>query len=171
MICGAAWCSAHSHSQVSLDMARKNPRRNISRLETTNKDGRIYGGWLVRMQRRGERVEKTFTDLTYGGKRAAIQAAKEFRDQLELESQKYSVKELAARPSSRNSSGVVGVRLHQQKDCRGEFEYQYWYWVAQWTDGNGRRRTKSFSVHQHGDNEARRLAIESRLDGVRRAKR
>jgi len=152
-------------------MARKNPRRNVSRIETINQNGKVHGGWQVRMQRRGEKIEKFFSDFAYGGKRPALQAAKQLRDRLEEQFRKYTVRELSNRPSTRNRSGIVGVRLHQQKDRRGEFEYQYWYWVAQWTDGRGRRRTKSFSVHQYGDDEAFRLAYSARLRGVNQAKR
>ena len=152
-------------------MARKNPRRNITRIEITNRDGKTYCGWEVRLQRRGERLEKFFSDLNYGGNRAALQAAKEHRDHLEASHRKFTVKELAERPSERNRSGVVGVRLHMQKDRRGEYEYQYWFWVAQWTDGNGKRRTRSFSIHQHGEEEAFRLAVVARTTGVVKAKR
>ena len=152
-------------------MPRKNPRRNISRIETSGGSGKVYGGWEVRIQRRGEKTEKFFADNRFGGKRHALNAAKEFRDKTEASSRGYTVQELAAKPSSRNKSGMVGVRLHQQKDVRGEFEYYYWYWVAQWTDGLGRRRTKSFSIHQHGDEEAYRLACEARTNGIKQANR
>lgn len=152
-------------------MARKNPKRNISRIETYSDAGKMYGGWEVRMQRRGEKTEKFFADNAYGGKRKALNAAKIFRDELERKSRKYSVKELAENPSARNKSGIVGVRLHQQKDSRGDYVYYYWYWVAQWTDGHGRRKTKSFSCHTHGDEEAFRLAVEARTKGVEQAKR
>ena len=152
-------------------MARKNARRNISRIETRSATGKVYGGWEVRFQRRGKKTEKFFADSGHGGKRAALDAAKAFRDELETQNRKYTVKELAERPSVRNKSGVVGVRLHKQVDTRGDYEYHYWYWVAQWTDGLGRRRTKSFSVHTHGDDEAFRLACEARSKGVTQAKR
>ena len=152
-------------------MARKNPKRNISRIETYSQSGKMYGGWEVRMQRRGKKTEKFFSDNKHGGKREALKAAKEFRDALEKKSRKYTVKELASKPSKRNKSGVVGVRLHHQKDTRGDYIYYYWYWVAQWTDGRGRRRTKSFSVHTYGDEEAYRLACEARRKGVNQAKR
>lgn len=152
-------------------MARKNPRRNISRIETVGKTGNIYGGWEVRLQRRGKKTEKFFADRRNGGKRGALTAAQTFRDEIEAAATKYTVKELAETPSSRNQSGMVGVRLHQQKDVRGEFEYYYWYWVAQWTDGRGRRRTRSFSIHQHGDEEAYQLACEARVKGVEQANR
>ncbi len=152
-------------------MARKDPKRNISRIETYSKTGKMYGGWEVRMQRRGKKTEKFFSDNGFGGKRGALVAAKEFRDELEATTRKYTVKELSKRPSVRNKSGVVGVRLHHQKDARGDYVYHYWYWVAQWTDGLGRRKTKSFSCHTYGDEEAYRLAVKARRDGVNKAKR
>ena len=68
-------------------------------------------------------MEKFFSDLGYGGKRAALQAAKAHRDTLEIRHKKYSVSQLADSPSISNRSGLVGVRLHQQIDRRGEFEY------------------------------------------------
>jgi hypothetical protein len=152
-------------------MARKNPKRNISRIETKGPSGKVYGGWEVRIQRKGKKTEKFFSDNGHGGRRAALAAAKEFRDELESKYEKYSVAEMAKKPSKRNKSGMVGVRLHKQVDQRGDYEYHYWYWVAQWTDGRGRRRTKSFSVHQYGDQEAYRLAGKAREEGVSAANR
>ena len=152
-------------------MARKNPRRNLSRIERIGNSGALIGGWLLRIQRRGSKVEEFFSDTRYEGKRRALAAAKQRRDELERVWPHYSVAELAKHPSTRNKSGVVGVRLLQQKDTRGEFEYYYWYWVAQWIDGHGRRRTKSFSIHRHGDEEAFNRACEARRKGLRQAKR
>lgn len=159
------------HSLCYRKMPRKNPRRNISRIETSGATGKSYGGWEVRMQRRGKRHEKFFSDNAYGGKRNALSAAKDFRDELEDKLKGYSVKELSKRPSTRNRSGVVGVRLHHQKDIRGEYIYYYWYWIAQWTDGHGKRKTRSFSCHTYGDDEAYRLACQARKEGVENANR
>ena len=123
------------------------------------------------MQRRGKKTEKFFSDNGFGGQRGALNAAKDFRDELEDSSRKYTVKELAKNPSKRNKSGIVGVRLHKQIDTRGDYEYHYWYWVAQWTDGHGRRRTRSFSVHTYGEEKAKKLAQAARRQGVNDAKR
>ena len=152
-------------------MTRKNPRRNISRIERSSSTGQIVGGWEVRMQRQREKQSKFFSDSIYGGKLAALRVAKEFRDELELEAQRMSVVEKSLSPSKRNRSGIVGVRLHQQVDRHGQFEYHSWSWVAQWTDGHGRRRTKSFAVEKHGDVEAFRMAWQARKEGVRKAGR
>jgi hypothetical protein len=123
------------------------------------------------MQRKREKIQRYFSDVAHGGNRGALQAAKEFRDQQEAATEKLSTEERSEIPSARNRSGVVGVRLHRQKDARGKYEYQYWYWVAQWIDGRGRRRTRSFSIHAHGDEKAYRLACKARHDGVASAHR
>ncbi len=150
---------------------RKDPRRNISRIETQTSRGKISGGWSVRIQRRNQKWEGFFSDSTYGGKRNALAAAKKFRDETEATLRGFSVKELAANPSVRNQSGVVGVRLHREIKLRDGYEYHYWCWVAQWIDGRGQRKTRSFSVHQYGDEEAYRLAVNARRKGVAQANR
>lgn len=152
-------------------MARKNPRRNISRIDQFSNSGTAHGGWEVRIQRRGKRVEKFFADNTHGGKRMALQAAKHFRDQMETELRPLSIREMARNPSIRNRSGTVGVRRSVKTDVRGEYEFTYAFWVAQWTDGKGKRRTRSFSVDRYGEDEAYRMAVKARNDGVAQAKR
>lgn len=152
-------------------MARRNPRRNISRIETPSAANEVNGGWEVRMQRQRSKYSRFFADSVYGGKLAALREAKSYRDELELTLSKMTVEQKSFTPSVRNQSGVVGVRRHRQKDRHGDFEYHYWVWVAQWTDGHGRRRTRSFSVEKYGESEAFRLACEARESGISKAKR
>lgn len=152
-------------------MPRKNPRRNITRIEQVSTTGKPYGGWEVRMQRRRKKHEKFFADGKCGGKRAALQAAKAYRDQLEENLARLSVQELSESPSARNRSGIVGVRRATQKEETDEFLYTYHFWIAQWTDGKGKRKTRSFSVEKFGEEEAFRRALEARTKGVQQAKR
>jgi len=152
-------------------MARKNPRRNISRIDMFSQSGKSHGGWEVRIQRRGKKHEKFFADGKHGGRRGALQAAKLFRDELESRLRPYTVKELAKKPSQRNSSGVVGVRKAVQTEETDEYIYTYTFWIAQWTDGKGKRKTRSFSVDKYGDDEAYRRAVQARTRGVGQAKR
>lgn len=152
-------------------MARRNPRRNITRIEKLAADGRVLGGWEVRIQRHRQAFQRYFADSLLGGKNAALRAAKEHRDQIEQSFGRMTTEEKSEQPSVRNQSGVVGVRLKQHKREHGDFEYTYLYWVAQWTDGRGKRKTRAFSVNKFGDEEAFRLAWEAREDGVRRARR
>ncbi len=145
--------------------------RNISRVETFSTSGNLNCGWQVRLQRRGKRYDKYFADAGFSGKRAALASAKAYRDHLLEISRNYTTKELASRPSVRNSSGVVGVRPAVQTDQRDGYEFSYHFWIAQWTDHEGNRRTRSFSVDKWGDDEACRLAIQARNRGVAQAKR
>jgi hypothetical protein len=153
-------------------MARPNPRRNITRIvQTTGPAGRVCTGWEVRIQRRGRRIEKFFADRAFGGNRKALRAAKRFRDGMESQMRPYLVRELARTPSTRNTSGLVGIRRAKKIDLRSDPPYSYWCWVAQWTDGRGRRRTRSFSVRQYGDETARARAIEARQRGISQSRR
>ena len=119
------------------------------------------------MTRKGEKVEKYFADTKFGGKIGALREAKKFRDEIEAQMPRYSVSELARNPSVRNTSGTVGVRISERKDIRGEYEYTYYFWVAQWTDGKGRRKTRSFSIDKYGYDKARELAVKARKKGIK----
>jgi hypothetical protein len=152
-------------------MPRKNPRRNISRIDLFSASGRCHGGWQVRIQRRKRRYEKFFADGQYGGRRAALRAAKEHRDDLEKRLRPYTVKELARQTSTRNQSGVVGVRRALQVHETDDFVYTYAFWIAQWIDGKGKRKTRSFSVDKYGEEEACQRALLARTRGVKQANR
>ena len=95
-------------------------------------------------------------------------AAREYRDQLieELASKEISRKQRAKRKTQRNYSGVVGVRYVEETERRGENEYTYGYWEAQWSPSVGVRKKRRFSVNKYGDAEALRLAMKARRDGV-----
>lgn len=156
-------------------MPRKKPRRNISRIDPAQ-SGRTEGagdrgGWLVRIQRRGKQYSRFFADSTLGGNRAALVSAKAWRDALELTLEPHSVETLSQTPSIRNQSGTVGVRRARKATERNGYEFIYEVWVAQWIDGHGKRRTRSFSIEKYGNAEARKLAEDARLKGIRQARR
>ena len=152
-------------------MARKNPRRNISRIDMSSASGSQHGGWEVRMQRRGKKFGKFFADGQFGGRRASLNAAKAYRDSLESRLAGYSVKELARRPSARNTSGIVGVRRAVQVEENEDYVYTYAFWIAQWIDGKGKRKTRSFSIEKYGEEDAFQRAVAARTNGVSHAKR
>lgn len=155
-------------------MKSKKPRanRNITRIDFKNKNGDVAsGGWEVRFHRRGKKIEKFFADNKHGGRNKALAAAKAYRDEIEAKLPKYSVHELSKKPSKRNQSGVVGVRRHEQTDIRGDWGYTYTFWVAQWTDESGRRKTRSFSANHYGEEEAFQMAVRARKKGMAERKR
>lgn len=61
------------------------------------------------------------------------------------------------RKSKNNSSGCTGVHF---ETCRG-----YGYYIAGWEE-NGKHKKKAFSVFQFGDELAKQLAIEFRLNKI-----
>ncbi len=135
--------------------------RNITRLERQS-----TGGWLVRVMRRGELSSWYFSDSEYGSKPKALQAAREYRDELETTLKGFSAKDLAKKAKANNTSGVVGVRLVEERDPRWPSQPTYRYWVAQWSPSKGVRRTKRFSVEKYGEDKAYKLAVAARKKGV-----
>ncbi len=135
--------------------------RNITRVERDNS-----GGYVVRIMRKGKRITKFFADSQWGGKRKALIAAKEHRDQLESTLKAYTPQQLSQQLRANNTSGVAGVRLVEEKDRRWPSAPVYQYWVAQWSPAPGVRRTQRFSVEKYGNDEAFRLAVKARKKGV-----
>ena len=136
--------------------------RNISRIDS----GSTHG-YQVRFMRRGYSFDQLFSDSIFGGKRKALHAAREFRDELEAEYPHYSRKEVAKIKSARHSSGTVGVHLSEEIDGRWPNKPVYLYWVAQWSPEPGVRKSRRFSVNKYGSDEAYRLAVNARRKGLR----
>ena len=143
-------------------MKRMQANRNISRIERQT----AGGGFLVRVMRKGRRVAKFFADHDHGGKRNALSAARNHRDQLEAKLRGYSAGQRAQLQRSNNTSGVTGVRKAYETDYRWESEPTYGFWVAQWTLPHGKRRTRRFSIDKYGEDKAYRLAVQARKRGV-----
>ena len=140
------------------------PNKNITRIDASTR------GYEVRVMRRGKLYCKLFSDNLLGGKRKALIAAREYRDELvdSLASKAYTRKQLAKKITSRNTSGIVGVRFVQESDSRSADGVVYEYWEAQWSPSPGVRCKKRFSVKIHGPRNAKKLAIKAREAGVRK---
>lgn len=66
--------------------------------------------------------------------------------------------EFHAQRRSNNLSGVPGVHFHKtDRQPKG-------FWQAKFKAAGGKSTTKSFSVLQYGDQEARRLAVAARSE-------
>lgn len=122
---------------------------------TWNKDF-IYCAYQVRV---AHVVHLCFNWNLYGGEEQALTAAKKFRDALlpwiGTLGKAYNGNLL----SGRNATGAVGVSFELQHG-------KYRYCLAQWTDREGRRRKKTFSVTKWGEEKALQLAIEAREKGA-----
>ena len=143
---------------------KSDPNRNITRIDSSTR------GYEVRLMRRGKLYCKLFSDSVLGGKRTALRAAREYRDELieSLAGKSYTRKQIARKLTSRNTSGHVGVRFVQESDSRAAQGTIYEYWEAQWSPSPGVRNKKRFSVNTYGYEEAKKMAIRARAAGVRK---
>lgn len=139
--------------------------RYIVRVEA-EKQGRKFGDryWRVQVTRNKKIiVREYFTDLAYGGKEQALEAARHFRNQIEKEYGLIRHHGFHSFRSIRNKSGVVGVNRTSVQNGR---KYKYEVWSVTWVDSSGKRRHKQFSTAVHGDVGALRLALEAREQGI-----
>lgn len=135
-------------------MGTKTVARGITRFDIKE---RSTHGYMVRITRQGNKHQKFFADTKWGGKRAALTAAKEQLAQWEQE-----LPELTSardRLTARNQSGQVGVYLAVSRDAQGQEHEAY---CGCWTDAAGQRRKVSFSVKKFGKRRAWALACLAR---------
>jgi len=145
-------------------VSETDPNYGICRL-----DQEVAGthGWQVRFQRKGVRQGRFFSDLSWGGREAALDMARRFRDRLLAHEERRSEPGGQIRahtiPTRRNRSGVIGVTKICQRSSKGD---EYYFWQASWTGIDGVRETVRFSVLKHGEKVAFQLACEVRSEAV-----
>jgi len=136
----------------------------ISRMDD---DSHNTHAWRVSLRRRGKSLVKNFPDKKYGGKRYALAAAKNHRDQLLERYPPLTRKEFANIRRRNNKTGLTGVYRYAKKyrlaDGR---EKASWYWEAHWPTESGQYESVNYSVNNYGEDLARRLAIRARERGV-----
>lgn len=140
-------------------------RRYISRL-----DGSSARGWFVRVPTvEGTVVSKLFSDSNFGGARAALQAARAWRDRAwrrHFPGRRLQPRYVKHGPQRNSRTGVLGVykqiRLVRYRGIRAETIYRRCSIVASWTRPDGRIGRKSYSVNKYGRAQAIRLAAALR---------
>lgn len=132
--------------------------KGITRIENYK---RRANGWLVRLQCRNEKFSKFFKDSDYSGKTAALRDAREHYRELVRDNPKRSRQENAELKTVRTGK-IIGVRQVQQL----RFGHTYEVWQARWSPRKYERRVRTFSIEKYGKREAKRLAIEARLQGL-----
>jgi hypothetical protein len=144
------------------------PNRNITRNETRHDKGQgVVRGWTVRLHRAGKVFERFFSDAAHDGKQAALLAASECRDAKEKEMPTYSRREIAEIITRRNSSGVRGVRIRKSHHVLADGEECFYLSAeASWSPHPNVIRKKSFSLDLYGEEEAWKLALKARKDGL-----
>lgn len=153
-------------------MPRATARFCIARIDIPKTAGKgATHGWEVKIHRRGESVHKFFGDLKWGGKTKALKAAQAFRDEVLRKLKPYSRVEIAKSKTSRNKSGIVGVRRIDKARKKNGNTYWSTFWEASWSPEPGVHKHKLFSVQKYGERQAKRLAMDARQKGLRNMQR
>lgn len=141
-------------------MSQQLPNYAIARIDLP--DQRTYG-WQVRLQRRGIKYAKFFSDTNCGGNpENSFLHARKWRDQLLSQLENLDQTRICQR-SNRNSSGVVGVSKVSVVSSNG---VTYHFWQATWSPESGKRKCLKFSIKRYGDSQAFELAVQARIDAI-----
>jgi len=122
---------------------------------------------VPRSKEKNDVITKLFSFKKYGGKRKALAAAQEYRDELlrELKNEhllsKSHVYPAQHNRSAKNNSGVIGVRLFETSSKGNTYES----WGVTYNQ-NGKGVQRSFSTTKYGFCEAFRLACKVRYENV-----
>ncbi len=144
---------------------RKNRFKGVARVDQLEKR---QHGFLVRLQRRGERHSAFFSDGEYGGKAQALAAARRHYILLCRKYPPANRRDFAERMTARNTSGRVGVSLTRSMAANGK---AYESFSASCSLEKGRRITKKFSISRYGRKKAYEMACRWREAMVRKMAR
>jgi hypothetical protein len=125
--------------------------KNITRIDHPAK--RTFG-YFVRICWKGERRSKFFSDKRHGDRLGALDAALQWRNQVEKEMGKPRTEHQVVGLSRRNTTGVLGVR-RRVKGGYPVFE-------VHWRGEDGRTHRTSVSIDRYGEKEAFRRAKQLR---------
>ena len=137
--------------------------KSISRIDSP---GKKMHGWYVRVWFKNKMHSKFFNDKAFGGTDAALEAAIEYRDQIEAEIGKPRTDRVVVTDSPRNQTGVIGVnRVRKQTGAYVPYtaipNYSDVYGVT-WQEAPNLVRRTTISIAKYGEEEAFRRACELR---------
>jgi hypothetical protein len=129
-----------------------------------------HGPWgtvyRVSFTRAGTNVAAMFRAREHGNAKAALQAARAWRDRMASELKLETKQEFSVRVRPDNTSGCAGVYLKHQIVRRGDWSAEYLHWQAQAPQGLKPFRSRSFSVARYGFDQAYTLAVAARAEFV-----
>lgn len=137
--------------------------KSISRIDIPNKKTH---GWYVRVWYKGKMHSKFFSDKLYDCSEEALEAAVQYRNEIERKIGKPRTERVVITYSPRNKTGVVGVRRIRKRTGAyhpetNEPRYSEVFEVT-WQHKPNMVRNTSFSIEKYGEEEAFRLACELR---------
>lgn len=111
---------------------------------------------------------KNFTDKKCGGKQAALQQARRYRDELLRKFPPMTRKEFCEVLRRNNHTGVVGVcRFASRYVLKSGAKRSTWYWEAIWPTTPGQHETIRYSVRKFGEEGAFKKACAARRRGIK----
>ena len=111
--------------------------------------------WAVHLRRSGKMYYRRFYDLKHQGTKNALAAAIAWRNCIAGQNV-FTIRKFHTQRRSNNRSGVAGVHfLRNERQPRG-------VWQSKIKLPDGRKITKSFSVHKFGRREAFEHAVAAR---------
>ncbi|HPA16585.1 MAG TPA: hypothetical protein PLU30_02470 [Verrucomicrobiae bacterium] len=144
---------------------RKNRFKGIARVDQIEKR---QHGFLVRLQRRGERHSAFFSDREHGGRLQALSAARRHYNLLCRKHPASTRRDFAERMTARNTSGRVGVSLTRSVAANSK---TYESFSSSCSLEKGCRITKKFSISRYGRKKAYEMACRWREAMVRKMAR
>ncbi len=134
----------------------KSGYKGISRIDQISRN--TYG-WYLRVRCYGIMYSKFFSDKKFGNKNKALQAAVEFRDDLERELGLPRTDRYVVMQSPHNKTGVIGIQRKVKKHRKKSGEYSYWnVFEVTYNPEPGVTKKTSVSIDLHGEKEAFRRA-------------
>ena len=144
--------------------------QNIFRLDKGQMTGPTSRGathaWQVRVLHHRKHHSKTFSDSKYGSPEAALEAAKQFRNELFQElgiDFGDAIFTFSDRLPVNNRSGILGVNRSETLESNAEIRE---VWQTTFPVEAGGVETASFNIKRFGEIGALRLAVERRMEGV-----
>ncbi len=118
-------------------------------------------GYLVNLSRQGVKHIRRFADGVFGGKRAALKAARAWRESVIEDHPPLSRGQYVQILRRNNTSGFPGV--YATKNSRREITG----WEAWWLlPGSDRYAVRKFANSIHGSARAKQMAIDARKAGI-----
>jgi hypothetical protein len=140
-----------------------NPTPGISRIDHPKN---WTHGFFVRVWWQGQIFSSFFADKKYGGRPQALAVSQEFRLRLRKKlgmPDQLPRQRLAENVGRQGKSGIRGVQRVIDRRVKPWRKY----WLAKWSPELGVVKKKQFSIHEHGEEKAKLLAIRARRAGVR----
>ncbi len=123
-------------------------------------------GWYVVLWRNKVRYARFFSDIKFAGRDAALQAAKDYRDEVASAQPLMTKTEYVSIVRKNNNSGTPGVCRTVAKSPRRNTTQHYW--LAFWPKQDGSSGRAKFSITRYGEEKALALAIEAREIALRK---